>query len=193
MSVTLVATRPTPAVTGSYSSTLLFSAETQSGLALCPETMEIQLNYISSTRLQYLPLIQSNDRSGPDLVLDSLVATSTGMTVTVRNQGNTAVTDAFWVDVYFDPVQVPALNMPWPTIADYGQVWGVAVDLPPGASLTLTSGDSYFAPEHSSPLPLPVGAVVYGLVDSVNFVTNYGNVLEQNEANNLSGAVVSVD
>jgi hypothetical protein len=193
LSVTLVATRPATAVTGSYSTTLLFSAETQSGLALCPEPMEVQLNYISSARLSYLPLIQSNNRSGPDLVVDSLVATSTGVTVTVKNQGNTAVTDAFWVDVYFDPVQVPALNMPWPTIADYGQVWGVTADLPPGASLTLTSGGSYFVPEHSSPLPLPGGAVVYGLVDSVNFGTDYGNVREQNEANNLSAAVISVD
>ena len=78
-------------------------------------------------------------------------------------------------------------------IADHGQVWGVTDDLLPGGSLTLTSGGSYFAPEYSSPLPLPAGATVFGLVDSINFSTNYGNVLELNEENNLFGPAISVN
>jgi hypothetical protein len=155
--------------------------------------MEIQLNYIPTAHLSYLPLIQRTRFPGVDLVIDSLVAASSGVTLTIRNRGNTVVTDAFWVDVYFNPVQVPALNIPWPTIADHGQVWGVTADLPPGAGLTLTTGGSYFAPEYSSPLPLPAGAAVFGLVDSINFSTDYGNVLEVDEDNNLLGPLISVD
>jgi hypothetical protein len=32
------------------------------------------------------------------------------LAVIIRNQGNTAVSDHFWVDVYFDPNQPPQLN-----------------------------------------------------------------------------------
>jgi hypothetical protein len=101
------------------------------------------------------------------------------------------VTDAFWVDVYFDPSQTPGLNQPWPTLASHGVAWGVTVDIPAGGVLTLTTGDAYYAPQHSSMPPLPAGARVYALVDSVNYATTYGAVPESNEGDNLSGPVIS--
>ena len=54
------------------------------------------------------------------------------------------------------------------------------------ASLT-PGGASYFAERSSS--SFPAGATVYALVDSVNHRTNYGNVAESNESNNLAGPV----
>jgi hypothetical protein len=142
----------------------------------------------------YLPLIVKNAASGPDLVIDSLSATSSGVTLVLRNQGNAPVVDAFWVDVYFNPTSTPTLNQRWQDIASHGAVWGVqgtALPLDPGETLTLTSGDIYYFPALSSPAPLPVGASVFALADSVNFGTSYGAVQEINEGNNLFGPVIS--
>jgi hypothetical protein len=111
------------------------------------------------------------------------------VTLTIRNQGDGEVTDAFWVDVYFNPDETPGLNQPWDTIADYGVVWGVTTDILAGDSLTLTTGDIYYSPKHSSPAPWPVEANVFALVDSINYETTYGAVLESNEDNNLFGPV----
>jgi len=60
--------------------------------------------------------------------------------------------------------------------------------LDPGESLTLTLGDEYFYNGNPS---YPVGATVYAFVDSINYATDYGNVLEVNENNNLSDPVIS--
>jgi murein DD-endopeptidase MepM/ murein hydrolase activator NlpD len=139
----------------------------------------------------YLPLIFKHHVSGPDLVVDSLVATSDAVTVTIKNQGSTPVTDEFWVDVYFNPTETPSLNHPWDTITSHGVVWGVTTSIPPGSSLVLTTGGDYYFPEYSSPVPLPVGADVYALVDSINYDTTYGVVRESDEDNNLFGPVTS--
>jgi hypothetical protein len=124
-----------------------------------------------------------------------LSAGSGGIEISIRNLGNAPVTDAFWVDAYFNPTQIPSLNKEWETIAPAGAVWGVTgaglSQLTPGGTLTLTSGDAFYSPADSSPLPFPAGAAVYALVDSVNYSTTYGNVLESNEDNNLFGPVVS--
>lgn len=150
---------------------------------------------ISPTGPLYLPFIVKNFTSGPDLVIDSLSAGSNGVTLVIRNAGTAPVVDAFWVDVYFNPGQTPVVNKPWQAIAAHGQVWGVTgaglSQLTPGGTLTLTSGDAYFFSSESSPLPLPVGANVLALADSVNFSTSYGAVLESNEENNVSQPVVS--
>ncbi|MFB0536776.1 MAG: hypothetical protein ACETWR_17560 [Anaerolineae bacterium] len=131
--------------------------------------------------------------AAPDLVVDSLVATSTAVTVTIRNAGTTAVNDEFWVDVYFDPSETPSLNHPWNTIADHGVVWGVTTAIPVGGSLVLTTdaSDPYYVPDYSSTPPLPVGAEVWALVDSVDPSTTYGAVQESDEGNNLYGPVTS--
>ena len=89
------------------------------------------------------------------------------------------------------PARRRALNQPWDTIASHGVVWGVTTSIPAGGSLVLTTGDAYYFPEYSSTPPLPVGADVYALVDSVDFRTTYGAVPESNEDNNLFGPVTS--
>jgi hypothetical protein len=142
----------------------------------------------------YLPLVAKSYTApvyAPDLVVDNLVATSSVVTVTIRNAGTVAVTDAFWVDVYFNPSQTPSLNHPWDTIASHGATWGVTADIPAGGSLVLTTGGDYYFPEYSSTPPLPVGADVYALVDSVDYSTTYGAVRESDEDNNLFGPVTS--
>ena len=138
----------------------------------------------------YLPIISQKTFTIPDLVITDLTATGNSISVMVKNQGNTPVSDAFWVDVYFNPTQTPALNKRWSDIAPAGAVWGVTIDIPAGDSLTLTVGDSYFDASKSS-TSFPVGAQVYGYVDSVNYFTGYGAVQESNESNNLSAPVIS--
>jgi hypothetical protein len=139
----------------------------------------------------YLPFILKDFSAAPDLVVESLSAGSGGVTVTLRNAGTAPVTNAFWVDVYFNPNPAPPhLNQPWDTIAEAGAVWGVTKTLAPGESLILTSGGPYYVASESSP-SFPAGAQVYGFVDSINFSTTYGNVQESNEDNNVFGPVVS--
>ncbi len=142
----------------------------------------------------YMPIILKGftpPASGPDLVVDDLVAGSGGVTVTIRNAGTEAVEDSFWVDVYFNPTQTPGLNQPWQTIAPAGAVWGVTADIPAGDTLILSSGGAYYFGPPDSSAGFPVGAQVYAYVDSVNYNTNYGNVQEGNEGNNLFGPTVS--
>jgi hypothetical protein len=128
-------------------------------------------------------------------VVESLSAGSNGLTLTIKNIGDAPVTNAFWVDVYFNPTQTPSLNKPWDTLASHGAVWGVTGaglnQLGPGGTLTLTSGGAYYFATDSSSLPFPEGAQVYALVDSVNHNSSYGNIQESNEGNNLKGPVVS--
>jgi len=143
----------------------------------------------------FLPLIFKDSVLAPDLVVDSLVASSSGVTLVIRNQGPVPVVDAFWVDVYFNPSVTPSLNQRWQDIASHGQVWGVTgsglSQLVPGGTLTLTTNDPYYFPDLSSTPPLPVGANVFALADSVDFTTSFGAVQESNEGNNLFGPVVS--
>lgn len=160
-----------------------------------PYTFVISGAGISNNTTIYLPLIFKNSVPAPDLVINSLTATSSGVTVVIRNQGNAPVVDAFWVDVYFNPASTPTLNKRWQDIAGHGQVWGVQgaglSQLVPGGTLTLTTNDTFYFPDLSSPLPLPIGANVFALADSVDFSTTFGAVQESNEGNNLFGPVIS--
>ncbi len=122
-------------------------------------------------------------------MVDNLVATSSQITVTIRNAGSTAYNN-FWVDVYFNPNQTPTINQPWDTIAPSGAAWGVTKSLGQDESLVLTVGDGYYHADKSSS-SFPAGASVYAYVDAINYDTNYGNVQESNEGNNLYGPVVS--
>jgi hypothetical protein len=143
----------------------------------------------------FLPMILKGFVSAPDLVVTSLTTSSSSVTVVIRNQGNAPVVDAFWVDVYFNPGVTPSLNKRWQDIASHGQVWGVTgsglSQLGPGGTLTLTTGDSFYFAQFSSTPPLPAGANVFALADSVDFSTSYGAVQESDEGNNLFGPVVS--
>jgi len=137
----------------------------------------------------FLPLIFKNFAPGPDLVVDSLVAAGSAVTVTIRNAGTTATPDAFWVDVYFNPNPAPpGVNQPWQSIAPAGANWGVTTRLNPGQSLTLVTGGAYYVDGSGA---FPAGANVYAYVDSINYATATGNILETNEGNNVLGPVIS--
>ena len=138
----------------------------------------------------YLPIIVKEYTTAPDLVITELRASGSSITVTLKNQGNTAVTDSFWVDVYFNPDQPPGLNQPWDSLAPAGATWGVTGGIPADGLLTLTVGDTYYVPQYSS-ASFPVGVPVYGYVDSVNYDTGFGAVRESDEGNNRIGPVVS--
>ena len=136
----------------------------------------------------FLPIVTNNYVSAPDLVVDELTVSDDSIEVTITNQGDTAVTDAFWVDVYINPGTPPtAVNQTIDTLNCEGVVWGVtdsALPLLPGDSLVLTLDDAYFAEGHSRlSLPVAVGTAVYAQVDSANTNTTYGNVLENHESN----------
>ena len=138
----------------------------------------------------YLPLITKNLDARGDLVIDSVTADSSGFTVTIRNASANTITDAFWVDIYFNPSSVPVLNQEWHEIAPAGAAWGVTKTLAPNESLTLTFNGPYYNPEESS-ATFPANATVYAFVDSVHHNTTYGNVWESNEANNVGGPITS--
>ncbi len=81
-----------------------------------------------------------------------------------------------------------------------GIAWAVTdpiVPIQPGQVITLTSNDPYVSPERTYFTGnLPVGTPIYAQVDSYNFYTNYGAVLERHEIlglpyNNILGPVLS--
>jgi hypothetical protein len=107
--------------------------------------------------------------------------------------------DAFWVEVYIDPVPAPTqVNDLWYDLSAEGLVWGVvepALPLRPGEVLTLTYQDAYYWPTNSRFLEsLAPGTPVYAQVDAYNADTTYGAVLELHERrgetyNNIFGPV----
>lgn len=139
----------------------------------------------------YLPVVFRNYAAAPDLIVSSLVVTSTGVQVVIKNQGDAPVTQVisneFWVDLYVNPAPPPTgVNQIWKDgRSTHGIVWGVrdtALPLAPGGTLTLTVGGSYYRSDLSDMAwPLPVGTVIYAQVDSANTMTNYGAVLENHE------------
>lgn len=138
--------------------------------------------------IAYLPIILKAFVPGPDLVIvpDSLVATTSGVTLTIRNAGTTPVVDAFWVDVYYGLASPPVLNQQGPIF------WGLSVPnagipILPGQSVTLTFSSPYFLSPATLP---PAGISIYGQVDSVG-PFSYGAVNETNEGNNVSGPTIS--
>jgi hypothetical protein len=136
--------------------------------------------------LLYLPVIVSGFTPAPDLVVDNLEASSNAVSVTIKNNGTAPVVDAFWVDVYLNPTAAPTnVNQRWQDLGSQGLTWGVqgaALPFDPGESLTLTIGDAYYFADLSNfSTPLPIGSTVYAQVDSVNFLTTYGNVQENHE------------
>ncbi|MEM7347484.1 MAG: hypothetical protein AAF485_24860, partial [Chloroflexota bacterium] len=138
-----------------------------------------------------LPIIHKGLINQPDLVITGLTASSSGVTVTIQNNGTTATSNAFWVDVYFGLTSPPSLNQPWKsTDAVAGAVWGVTKSLAPGETLVLTVGDTYYDTGESSG-SFPSGVTVYAFADSINHSTAVGNVVESDEGNNVFGAVTS--
>jgi len=102
------------------------------------------------TRFVYLPIIlRALDL--PDLVVESLSASSNHITLTIRNIGQAPVIDAFWVDVYLNPNPPPTgVNQVWyDGRSTQGLVWGVTDPIPAGGVLVLTLGGSYYALDYS--------------------------------------------
>jgi hypothetical protein len=65
------------------------------------------------------------------------------ITVEVTNQGDAATENGFWVELYINPAEEPAVNQSWDSLCGlwpcHGIVWGVSDSLAPGESITLTS------------------------------------------------------
>jgi hypothetical protein len=180
-----------PASLGVYSTTVIVSGVNTAGQPLGKRTTKVNLTYTGEIKRLYLPLILKNVVFLSDIIVESMAAGASDITITLKNQGTTVVTNPFWVDVYFDPAAPPQLNQPWDTLAAHGAAWGVTTPLAPGQALTLTLNDAYFYPEYSSAPPFPLNVPVYALADSINHATAYGNVLEINEDNNRFGPVLS--
>lgn len=145
---------------------------------------------LSTTSSIYLPIVLKN-YSDIDLVIDSVSAAGSSVSVTVRNAGGADISQSFWVQVYFDPSPAPpTLNQSWQAIAPAGAIWNVTGTLAAGASLTLTRDGTYYQSDLSSPT-FPAAAQVYAYADAINHNTTYGSVLETNENNNVYGPVVS--
>ena len=102
------------------------------------------------------------------------------------------------MDLYIDPDPPPdRVNQTWQSLASRGAAWGPtwsgspysppdparqAFPLEQGESFVLvTDGDYYWASESNIPWPLASGTAVYAQVDSVNWSTWYGVVLELDE------------
>ncbi len=135
----------------------------------------------------YLPAVfHRQGPAAPNLVVER-ISVDSGIQVVVKNIGGTAVRDAFWVDMYVNPVPVPTgVNQFWADgRSTQGGVWGVdgaALPLQPGATLTLRVGDEHYWGSLSQlDAVLPVGTVLYVQVDSANMETTYGAVLEDHE------------
>ena len=141
----------------------------------------------------FLPLILNNHVLEKDLVITELSTTGGTLSVTIMNQGNVAIVEDFWVDLYLDPNPVPAgANDVWQLLSDYGAAWGVTKDLAPGESLTLTLNDDYYDAVNSNmPGNIASGTILYAQVDSAHAQTNYGSVAETDETNNIAGPLTA--
>ena len=133
----------------------------------------------------------------PDLSPDTVQATRNNIRLVIRNQGNIAIQNGFFVDVYINPSPAPTrVNQTWLDLADQGMVWGVKGSalqaLVPGASITLEYRDKYYLEEYSTFYgSLSPGPAIYAQVDSFN---DPNTVLESHEKfggeyNNILGPV----
>jgi len=149
----------------------------------------------------YLPLVARNSVAAPDLVVERVAVSGAAAQVVIKNQGNAAVVDEFWVDLYVNPNPAPTgVNQIWNDgRCTQGILWGVtssALPLKPGGTITLTYGDAYYQPALSNWGTIPVGTQIYAQADSANTNTTYGAVLETHEIlgetyNNILGPVPS--
>jgi hypothetical protein len=140
----------------------------------------------------YLPLVAKNFSQAPDLVVQNIIVSGGTAKVVIKNQGNAAVADEFWVDLYVNPNPAPtSVNHVWHDgRSTQGIAWGVTASafpsLQPSGVLTLTIGDAFYVSGLSNfSGPLPAGTKLYAQVDSWNSGVSYGAVRETHE---LSGS-----
>jgi len=152
--------------------------------------------------LLYLPLVLKGPL--PDLVGSfSLTPNNPDaaepvlITAVITNVG-TAAADAFWVDFYINPSQVPSVNLAWYDVCGmtpcYGLAWYVSGGLAPGQSVTLTSTPDSYAVDYSIwPGSFASGTSdLYLYADSWNPTVSSGAVLESDETNNLAERQIRV-
>jgi hypothetical protein len=156
--------------------------------------MVVTLNHLSEFVLMaegykvHVPIVVNNGTYAPDLVVQSITATSDDVQVVVANQGNAPVTDEFWVIAYINPDPAPtAVNQLWWDLGSEGMFWGVTADLlplNPGETITLAYNDTAYIADYSRvSWPLAAGTPVYVQVDAYNADTAYGAILESHEIN----------
>ncbi|MBC7238506.1 MAG: DUF11 domain-containing protein, partial [Chloroflexi bacterium] len=115
---------------------------------------------VNAPKLNFLPILfkqASRIVDLPNLVVERIVATETGIQVDVRNIGDAPVYQGFWVDLYVNPpVEPTRVNQIWNdpegdgTYCNFpvcqGLAWGVtgnSLPLNPGDLLILRVDDSY--------------------------------------------------
>jgi CSLREA domain-containing protein len=148
--------------------------------------------------LFYLVTIYKDHLLLPDLVVQSIDVTTSGVSVVIENIGNAETIGDFWVDVYINPTTPPTgVNQTWPVSGSgKGLVWGISGEtIDPGETLTLTWNDRFYDAARSD-FNGRIGAndQVYAQVDSWNAATNVGAILENHEYvngtyNNVFGPV----
>lgn len=162
----------------------VFSYVATDGVLTDTAVVTITVNGFTNSYETFLPFVTNKVTYAPDLVVAAMTVTANNVEVVVMNQGTTAVTNDFWVDVYINPNVPPTgVNQTWETQGGEGIVWGVTnISLAPGESLVLDLNSPAYAPALSNfSGSIATGSAVYAQVDSANVNTNYGNVLEDHE------------
>jgi hypothetical protein len=104
--------------------------------------------------------------------------------VKIRNTGQQAIKEPFWVDLYVSPQRRPTVNQGWETLSDYGATWLVD-GLDAGETRTLDTLNA--DPARSNLLRFPIAGAqeVYVLVNS--YQTGARASVVEDASNNLIG------
>ena len=154
--------------------------------------------YTDTAGAVYLPIIMKNQISLPNLVTSISVNNASNppvVTVIVTNNGNAAVTEGFWVDLYVDPSTPPnnltGRDRRWQQVSTVGMAWPVSTSLAAnGGSVTLrTTGG--FDSDQTNWVPLSAGTHnFYTFADSFDDNDPQGDIYvevqESNEDDNQS-------
>jgi uncharacterized repeat protein (TIGR01451 family) len=163
----------------------------------------------------FLPIVLNNWSPPPpdvDLVVQSVRFVPTTPTigslyhleVVIRNEGNDAVSQDFFVELYLNPSQnPPSVGQAWWDFSQsganypymscrvdttcYGRAWRVTSDLGPGATLTLST-DPALNPHNASYDRWPAAGAAYTdrHTPIIVLADSFGAVVETDEGNNLS-------
>jgi uncharacterized repeat protein (TIGR01451 family) len=163
----------------------------------------------------FLPILLNNWSPPPpdvDLVVQSLRFVPTAPTlgslyhleVVIRNDGNEALSQDFFVELYLNPSQnPPSVGQAWWDLSQsgdnypymscredttcYGRAWRVTTDLGPGATLTLST-DPALNPHNADYDRWPTAGAAYTVRHTpiIVLVDSFGAVVETDETNNLS-------
>jgi hypothetical protein len=115
---------------------------------------------------------------------------ATTITLTLRNNGTDAISNAFWVDLYVDPRKTPDVNETWNELSASGATWRV-YGLRAGETITLTTRSTGNPQDPNGRLSDFRSFVSAGphtlmvLADSFEPGSSFGAVSESNEQNNL--------